>query len=894
MMISDRVYRLLLWLYPAGFRRRFGPEMVALFLHRRAIQPTRSLWWSVAKDTVRTIPAAWLGVIRPGMRTHRTPFAVKYQRGQRERLTLGSLFRDIRFALRNLKRTPAFTIVAVATLGLGVGANAAIFSVVNGVMLKPLPYPAPHQLAMIWRTIQVRGVSSGVMSQPNTRDIQRSVESLRAAAFQRSNTTVTGSGDPEVVTAARVTDGLFDVLGVAPVLGRDIRTEESVPGGRRVVVIGHAFWQERFGGRDETLGTTIELAGRPYEIVGVAPPAFDFPNGSQLWLPLYVNTEGCGRGCSFLRVIARLDADATHEAAQAELNTLAARLREAYPEENAVTGFRLEPLTETVYGDVRTGLFVLLGAVGIVLLIACANVANLLLVRASSRTGEVAVRAALGASRGRLIGQLLLEATVLAVLGGTVGLGLARAGLGFLLRLAPSTLPRVSEIAVDTTVLLFVLGTVTAVTFLFGLAPALRLSRVPVAQALNHGGRGGSGGHGPRSWARSALLIGEVGLSLMLLFGAGLLLRTFSELNAVELGFDHQQVLTFEIVLPDVRYETPDDAALFFDTLEERLRGIPGVESVGGAVGSPMSGSSVGGSFLMLDRPPPPLGREEVARVRYVTSGYFDALRIPMLQGRAFSPADRYGTASVALVSESFAALHYPDKNPVGEQLELQISFGYPEDEPRTIVGVVKDIRSASVRSEPRPEIYVPYAQSGASFLTMVVQSIPSLSDPLPAVRAAVRQVDPNIAMRDVETLTTAVERSFGPARFYLSLLTIFAGVAVLLAAIGLYGVIAYLVSGRTREIGIRMALGANGRNVVRMVLVQGLRPAAIGVVLGIAGTLVGSRVLTSLLFNVTPWDATTLMTATGILLGVVVLAILLPASRASRIPPVEALKLER
>jgi predicted permease len=868
--------------------------MMALLQHRWTLQTTGSFWWSVAKDAARTIPAAWMGVIRPGIRTYRTPFAAMYRRGERDRLSLGGLFRDIRFALRNLRRTPAFTIVAVATLGLGVGANAAIFSVVNGVMLKPLPYPAPHQLAMIWQTDLERGVSHGVMSQPDTRDIQTSMESLRAAAFQRSTTTVTGSGDPEVVTAARVTDGLLDVLGVAPVLGRDIRTEESVSGGPRVVLIGNAFWQERFGGRDEVLGATIELAGRPYEIVGVAPPAFDFPNGSQLWLPLYVNTEECGRGCNFLRVIARLDPDATPEAAEAELSTLVARLREAYPGEYTGTGFRLEPLTETVYGDVRAGLLMLLGAVGIVLLIACANVANLLLVRASTRTGEVAVRAALGASRGRLIGQLLLEATVLAVLGGVVGLGLARAGLGFLLRLAPSTLPRADEITIDTTVLLFALGTVTVVTFLFGLAPAFRLSRVPVAEALNHGGRGGSGGNSPQSWARSALLVGEVGMSLMLLFGAGLLLRTFSELNAVELGFDHQQVLTFVIALPDIRYETPTDAVLFFDTLEEQLRGIPGVEAVGGAVGSPMGGNNVAGSFEMLDRPPPPSGREEVARVRYVTSGYFDALRIPMLNGRAISPADRYGTASVALVSESFAARYYPDKNPVGEQLELHVSLGYPEHEPRTIVGVVKDIRSASVRREPQPEVYVPYAQSGAGFLTVVVQSNPSLSDPLPAVRATVRQVDANIAMRDVETLTTAVERSFGPARFYLFLLMIFAGVAVALAAIGLYGVIAYLVSGRTREIGIRMALGANGRNVVRMVLVQGLRPAAIGVALGIAGTLVGSRVLTSLLFNVTPWDVATLTAATGILLGVVVVAILLPASRASKIPPVEALKLER
>ncbi len=593
-----------------------------------------------------------------------------------------------------------------------------------------------------------------------------------------------------------------------------------------------------------------------------------------------------------LRVIARIDADAEPEQTRTAINALAARIRDEYPASSFGKHFRFERLTDTLYGDVRTGLFVLLGAVGLVLMIACANVANLLLVRATTRTGEVAVRAALGASRARLVSQLLLESLVLATLGGAVGLFLAQVGLGIMLGLAPSNLPRIDEIAIDSTVLLFSLGTITVTTLLFGLAPAVGLSRVSTVEGLNYGGRNDSGSR-KQGLTRSALLVAEVSISLMLLFGAGLLTRTFSELRSVELGFAHEGVLTFRLSLPGVRYSN-DEAVLFFETLEERIASLRGVEAVGGALGSAMGGNTISGSFTLLDRPEPPPGQEDGELVRYVTPGYFEALRVPILRGRNLEQRDRRDMTRVALISESFAKRYFLDKDPLGVQLDLDVSVGYPERKPRTIVGVVGDVRSRTVRGRPRPEIYVPVSQTAPNFLTLVVRAASSRTDLLATIRGMIREMDPNLALRRVETLTTAVERSFGPTRFYLSLLVAFAGLAAVLAGIGLYGVIGYLVSRRTREIGVRIALGARRNDVVRMVLAQGLRPALLGIGLGLAGTLAGAKILGSLLYNVTPLDVTALITATGILLGVVVLAILVPAGRASRISPVVALRSER
>lgn len=803
---------------------------------------------------------------------------------------LTTFFRDLRFAVRNLWRTPGFSVVAVVTLALGVGANTAIFSVVNGVMLRPLPYEEPEQLMIVQGLDQSDGSVSYAHSQPDIYDIQSEVGAIEAAAgFQTTSFTLTGADNPELIRGSRVTNGLFEVFHVAPTLGRDLRKEENVPGAPLVAVIGHAFWLERYGGTADVIGKTIELSARTYEIVGVAPAGFDYPRTAQIWIPSYHNLDGCARGCHFLRLIARLVPRVTKETAQIELSALSSRLQDEYTDTNFGLEFRLMTLADRTYGSVRTGLWVMLGAVGLVLLIACANVANLLLVRGTARTGEVAVRAALGASRGQLVSQLLIEALALALVGGALGVALARAGLGALLRMAPSNLPRVDEISIDGTVLAFALGTVTLITLLFGLFPALRLANTSVSEALNNSGRG-DGATPTRAWSRSALLVGEIALSLMLLFGAGLLLRSFAELNGVRLGFDKESVLTFAISLPNASYGA-DESVQFFDQLETRLEAIPGIESVGSVLGSPLGNANVGGSFRLMDRPEPPPGQEPGASVRAVTNGYLKTLGVPLLRGRGFEASDRIDSRPVVVVSQRFVDRHYPDKDPLGQQIEMHVSFGYSPEDPHTIVGVVSDIRSRDVRNDPIPEIYVTQAQAGTSYLRVLARLAPGAGEVLPAIRRELRAIDSNIPLRGVETLETTVERAYGPARFYLLLLVTFAGVAVALAAIGLYGVISYLVSRRTREIGIRMALGAESTDVMRLVLRQGLRPVALGIVVGLVGAVGAARVLQSLLYNVQTTDPVTFTAVTALLLVVTVLAILVPARRASRIPPVVALR---
>jgi predicted permease len=865
---------------------------------RQRQQADAELWTFLLADIARSLPAAWYaslyGIVTRLRRKRSNTLA--YQDLSPHTTRRGVLnmfatpFRDLRFALRSLRRTPGFTAAAVGTLALGVGANTAIFSVVNGVMLRPLPYHAPEQLVTVQRHTPF-GYSTYAMSQPDIYDIRSEVPSIVAAGgFYATTLTLTGSDNPVVVQGARVTNGLFEVFQVTPALGRDLLVEENVPGQALVAVISYAFWQEHYGGDPDVVGQKIELSEQLYEIVGVAPQGFAYPGNVEIWTPVYHDVEECGRGCHFLRLIARIEDNVSLEAAQTEVSMLANRLGEAYPDTNARKEFDLVTLGETVYGGVRGGLLVMLGAVGVVLLIACANVANLLLARGSVRAGEMAMRAALGASRRRLITQLLMEAFALATLGGVLGVALAKGGLRTLLRLAPSSLPRVDEITVDGTVLLFALATMTAISFLFGLMPALRLANTSVSETLTRCGRGGAGPTHLRS--RSVLLVGEVALSLMLLVGAGLLLRSFVTMTTVELGFDKERVFTFAISLPESRYGG-DESVQFFEQLEARLAALPGIESVGSAYGSPMGGTSMGATIRLPDRPAPPDGQEEYATVRAVTPGYLETLRIPILQGRGFEPGDRINSRPVILVNRRFVEQYYPDKDPLGQQVEVHGTFAYRFEQPHTIVGVVGDIRATSPRYDARPDVYVAQAQAGSEYLRVLARLAPGITDVLPAIRNEVRALDPNIPMRGVEALETAVQRSFGPARFYLLLLSIFAGVAVVLAAIGLYGVVAYLVSCRTREIGIRIALGAHAGDVVGLVLRQGMGPAALGIVLGLIGAWGASRVLSSLLYNVGPRDPVTLGGVTVLLFAIVTLAILIPARKASRIAPVEALRTE-
>ncbi len=883
--MTRRVFKLLLFLYPAKFRRRFGDEILDVVDHYQKRRDANKLRWLLVKDLLSSLARSHTEAFRA---RGRKIMGAWRSRGVREMFPFLSM--DVILAFRNLRRAPAFTAVAVLTLALGIGANSAIFGVVNGVVLRSLPYPEPHRLV----TIGVdSGGRQGSMSQPDVRDIQGETRSLTAvAAYSMSGITLTGMGDAEVVQGARVTEGLLEVFDLSPIRGRDIRAEENVPGGPHVVVIGYGFWQERFGGTEEVLGKTLEIRGRTTEIVGIAPPGFDYPRGAQLWEPLFHNTEDCGRDCHFLRVVGRLAPDVALEEAREELSVLAARLEDQYPDSNFEKSFLAVSLERTIVGDdVRLALLVLLGAVGVVLLIACANVAHLMLARASVRTEEMAVRSALGASRLRLVRQLLVEALVLATLGGLAGIVLAKWALDLLLKLAPSNLPRLDEVSTDGNVLLFTLLSVVCVTLVFGLAPALTSSRIAIADALRHSGRAGTGSMG-RSPLRSTLLAAEVALSLVLLFAAGLLLKSFSELRSVDLGFDKDNVLTFGIALPQARYPEPERVVRFFEDLEERLQTLPDVKAAGAVFGSPMGGNRINADVHFSDRSAPPAGQEEHTRLRVMTPGYLDTLKVPLLRGRTLEVSDRHGSLPVVLVSKGFADRFYPGKDPLGQQIRVDVSFSYPV-ETRTIVGIVGDIRSRRVSMNPEPEVYVPQSQMASNYLTMHVRARPGAPPVLSEVRREVRALDPNVPLRGVGSLETAVRRSTGPTRFYSLLLAIFAALAVALATVGLYGVVAYLVARRTREIGIRMALGAGAVDVVRLVLSQGMRPAFVGIVVGLGGAYLASTALRSMLYNVEALDATTLVTVAGLLLAVTMVATLVPARRASRISPVTTLRME-
>ncbi len=805
---------------------------------------------------------------------------------------LDTLRQDLSFAFRQLFRNKGFTLAAALTLALGIGATTAMFSVVNGVLLKPLPYPEPDRLVSFQRHVESTGRISQSLSQPNILDLQDQSPSLsRVTGYSGVRRTLTGMGEPEIIRGAQVTQGLLETFAMGPAIGRDLLLEENTPDGPKVVVMGHSFWVDRFGGDSGVIGRTLILDGEAHEIVGVAPVGFEFPRGAQYWLPAYLDLEDCGRGCSFLRAVGRMSSDASVDVTQEEVTAIAVRLEEAYVDSNHAVRFQVMALGDAQVEDSKTALLVLLASVVMVLLIACANVANLLLVRGQSRIGEIALRAALGASRGRVVTQLFVENAVLAVFGGGLGLLFAYMGLDSLLKLAPSTLPHLDQVKVDGQVLLFTLVTGSVVALLFGLLPALRLARTPLSGALKEGGRARLGGAG-RDRSRSLMLIGEVALSLMLLLGSGLLLRSFSQLSAVDPGFDSEDIHRFSVSLPNVRYQTPEEWIGFFESLEERIAALPGIHSVGSILGAPLGSTRINASFEQPDRPPPPPGQDPEALYRVVTPGYFQTVDIPLVRGRRFEPQDRLGAQPVVMVTQSFADKFYPGEDPMGRPILPQVSLGLEEEVPRTIIGVVADARYEDLSEDPLPTFYVPQGQVGADFLTVTVRASPGLS-PITAIRDVLREMDPNLPMRDVEEMTVVLDRSLGPARFNLLLLGIFTGLAVLLAAVGLYGVVSYLVSQRTRELAVRMALGAPGERVIRMILGQGIRPALVGIGLGLGGALAGSRLISALLYGVEPTDVASYLGATTVLMVVVILATVVPAVRASRIAPMQALKQE-
>ncbi len=794
--------------------------------------------------------------------------------------------RDLRHSVRALARRPGFSLIAIVTLALGIGANTAIFSVVNAVLLRPLEWHEPDGLVMVWAASEENPDNRGSMSLPDTRDIADlpAVETL--IGFRGTTATITGGEEPMLIEAGRVTDGLMATFGARPLMGRDLTAEDAALEMPRVIVVSERYWREQMGGRADVIGSTVNVSDVAMEVVGVAPAGFDFPDRAQLWYPWHLDPEGCGRGCHTLSTIGRLAEGATLAALHSQAATLAVTLADAYPDSNFGKRFRAVRLADDQVADVRLGLWFILGAVSLVLLIACANVANLLLVRGESRRGEVAVRTALGASRTRLASQVLMESAVLTVAGAALGLVLARGAVSFVRAMPAGTVPRIDTVSLDGAVLLFTLGLAALVTLLFGLSPALRQARQLTAADLVSERRSGSSVQATRS--RSMLLAVEVALSVLLLVGAGLLLKSFDKLYKVEMGFQADNLTRFRLSLPFARYDNIGKIVVFYRTLEERLAALPGVVSVGSAYGPPLGSGNITGEALIEGRPTPGPGQELYASMHSVTHRYLETSGIPLLRGRGIEAIDGTGTLPVAVVSETFARENFPDEDPLGKRFEVTADFGYGSPM-WTIVGIAGDVRR-TLTGAPEAEAYVPLGQFGPGSMTVTMRTS-GVIPPAGSIRDVLRAVDPGIPLMELETVDDAMREAVAPTRFYLLSMAIFAGLAVVLACVGMYGVVAYIVSQRGREIGIRLALGAQREQVVRLILAQGFRPAILGVLAGLALALALGRVVETLLFDVSPRDPLIMSSVVALLLVVAFAASYIPATRASHVDPAHALR---
>ena len=803
------------------------------------------------------------------------------------------LRQDLLYALRRLVKAPAFTVVAVVTLALGIGANTAIFSVVNGVLLKPLPYPESERLVGVYHTANGR---RAVMSGPNFTDVARTATSFEnAAAISTGRMILTGQGEPIRIPVANVSASLFNVLRVRPILGRTFNADENTPGRTSIVVLSYGLWQQRFGGDPDVVGRRIQLDGVSREVVGVMPQGFSYPADRQAWLPVEYdqNFVTRQRGAWYLDVVARLKPGVTTEQSATEVETIGRNLAREYPDADAEIGMTTYPLREAMVGDIRRAVFVLLGAVGFVLLIACANVANLLLARAAAREPEMAVRTALGAGRGRLVRQLLTESIILALVGAAFGLLLAVWGVEFLTSLKPQGIPRLDNIRIDGAVVLFTMAIAVVTGVLFGVAPAFTATRGLTA-SLKEGGRGAVTARGGAR-LRGALVVAELALAVMLLAGAGLLMRSFIKLQAVDPGFRPEQALTFELTLPEARYKEDPQIISFFDRLLPRLRALPGVRAAAAVMGLPLSGMDFVISFEVEGRPPVPPSQRPAMQVRVATPDYFSTIGIPLKRGRGFSDDDRQGTTPVVLITETAARMFFPNEDPIGKTIKL--GWGRGGGARRRaggeVVGIVGDVKEAGLDEPNPPHIYMPLRQWPVGFMSIVVKTAtppPTLAD---AARTEVYAVDPNLPVSNVRTLDEIVARSISQPRFYMLLLAIFAGVALALAAIGIFGVLSYAVAQRTREIGIRMALGAQQHTVIGLVVREAMLLVAFGVASGTIAALVLSRTMTKMLFSVAPTDPATFAIVAAGLLAVALLASYLPARRATRVDPVVALRTE-
>ena len=810
---------------------------------------------------------------------------------------LETLWQDLRYGARMLRRNPGFTAVAVLTLALGIGANTAIFSVVYAVLLKPLPYANSNQLFTVFQVTTKDEKTATGMSYLNFKDFREQNHVFsEMTATQQHELTLTGLGEPSVVKTAVVTPELFSVFEEKPLAGRTFTSEDGKRGAQAVTILSENLWRGRFGANPQIIGSSVNLDKHAFTIIGIMPVAFHFPlltETDQLWIPLaqdpLFGTWMDRRGGHWLQITGRLKPGVSVSEAMAELTGIGARLAKQYPAENDGWTSGMMPLQELIVGEVKTTLLVLLGAVGLVLLIACTNIANLLLTRATSRAKEMGIRTALGAGRARVIRQLLSETAVLGLLGGIAGIAFAYWGVRTLSALLPPGMPRMNEIRVDNSVLLFALLLSAIASVAFGLAPALFAANTNVQKSLRESGRAGESGS--RRRARSFLASGEIALAMVLLVAAGLLLRSFAKLTSVDPGFNVQHVVKADISLPRFQYSTPEQWAAFSSSLLAGVQGEPGLQNSAVAVPMPIADGTVNLGFAIAGAPPLSASASQTANYVSVSQEYFRVMGIRLLAGRAFDLHDAMSTPRVSMISATFARKYFPNEDPIGKRL----TFGFPPDTPSTreIVGVVGDVRDVSLGQDPGPMMYVPYAQAPFWGANLLVKSTLGPAGVAAGIRREVAKLDKDLPVTDVGEMPEIVDESVAPQRFSTFLLGLFAAMALVLAATGIFGVISYSVSARTHEIGVRVALGASRGAILRMVLRETLLLAIGGLAVGVPCALAASHLLGHMLFGVSANDPATLAAVAIVLASVAALAGYVPARRAMRVDPMVALRYE-